>query len=273
MAALILAGCGTDARGRPSASPSVHTGPLHEGNGLVLEHPNGDVVLCLGSTTDTIPPQCGTTIRVRNWDWRRVDDEDVASGYTWGGYHVVGIYNGDTFTVSEAGEPEPPFGGTSPPADTPCPEPAGGWERIEGPGRGLTAAYLAAQEEPDYGGGWGDHPYEEPGGPRGPVVLNVSFTSDLERHRQELSELWEGGLCVSKASHTLDELVRIQRHLRDGGLESFGLIPLQSWIEENRNRVVVGVVITDPEVEAALAEKYGQGTVLIEPALTKVPAT
>jgi hypothetical protein len=273
--ALILAGCGAALQGRRTQSPDAPPGPLYEGNGLVMEHPDGDVVICFGSTTDTIPPQCGTTVPMQNWDWGGVDDEEKASGTTWGFYHLVGVYDGHSFSVVEWGSHEPPYYGISPSPGTPCPEPEGGWPStsFEGGREGLHTAYLAAQEEPDYGGGWGDHPYEVPDGPRGPVVLNVSFTSDLERHRRELEGLWKGPLCVSRASHKLDELRRIQRRLSWGGLEELGLISLDSWIEEYRNRVVIGAVITDPEVEAILAEKYGEGTVLVEPALVRVPGT
>jgi len=40
-------------------------------------------------------------------------------------------------------------------------------------------------------------------------VLNVRFTKDLARHEADIRTIWGGALCVSKALHTLAELIRV----------------------------------------------------------------
>jgi len=83
--------------------------------------------LCLGGITLELPPRCGT-LPIANWDWSRVGDEHQAGGVTWGGeYHVVGTYDGTSFTVSEVGPPGTPSPDPSDDIVNACPEPAGGW--------------------------------------------------------------------------------------------------------------------------------------------------
>ncbi len=53
------------------------------------------------------PPQCGG-VPIANWDWAAVEREETRAGTTWGEFHVVGTFDGETFTVTEVGPPEPP---------------------------------------------------------------------------------------------------------------------------------------------------------------------
>jgi hypothetical protein len=124
---------------------------------------------------------------------------------------VTGTYDGTTFTVVDAGSPQPyPDRG---PVRTPCPEPDGGWVS---PGASpdlsmatdddLLAAMHAAEEEPDFSGSWIDY-VEEPVGEEilepGGIIANVGFTGDLDRYVAQIRETWGGPLCVVEFERTL----------------------------------------------------------------------
>src|SRR5918992_3080299 len=101
----------------------------YEANATVLDDGDGPE-LCLGAVADSLPPQCGG-MPIRGWRWEDVDGEDTVGGTTWGEYHVVGSYDGSSFTVEDAG----PMVAVGPeegdPFHTPCPEPSGGWTDVD----------------------------------------------------------------------------------------------------------------------------------------------
>ncbi|MGH2591791.1 MAG: hypothetical protein ACRDGW_13485, partial [Actinomycetota bacterium] len=85
----------------PSEEPPISS-QLYEANTTILESRDHGPELCLGGVADSYPPQCGG-VPIANWDWDLVDGEESASGTTWGNFHVVGNYDGSTFTVADAG--------------------------------------------------------------------------------------------------------------------------------------------------------------------------
>jgi hypothetical protein len=212
---------------------------------------------------------------ITNWDWDRVENEEGVAGTTWGPYHVVGTYDGASFTVLDVGPPRPSQG----PVDSieiPCPEPEGGWVATD-PRRAreqdLQAAGALAARQPDSAGWWVKH-LTQPGteGPYGPndIVLNAAFTGHIDRHREELAELWGGPLCVTRYERTEADLLRIQDELTTRGDEMFGLEVLFSSGDVVHNRVELGVVAVDGEARAAVDDRYGEGTVVLIPALQPV---
>ncbi|HEX6130893.1 MAG TPA: hypothetical protein VF044_04130 [Actinomycetota bacterium] len=273
LSALVLAACADEApAGTGAGSDAPSADGRYEAVGLVLERPGEAPALCLGGVADSYPPQC-SGIPLAGWTWDAVDDETRASGTIWGDAHVVGTYDGATFTVEEAGPPRP---ASDPGVDftPPCPEPAGGWV-VPDPTRATegdrAATVAAAEAEPDHAATWISYLDEAPADPEdpGPYVLVLGFTGDLERHRADAEATWGGPLCVFEQTHAHRELVSIQRDVEDA-LAGAGAELLWSGIDVTRNRVDVGVVVATPELERTLAERFGDGAVHLEPALRPV---
>ena len=273
-AVLLLSACGE----RPPGAGDGDGGPVvYEADALVLDEADRAPVLCLGAVADSLPPQC-QGVPVVGWDWAAVEGEEMASETTWGSFHVVGTYDGSAFTVTNAGPPEPfePSGGD--PVDTPCPEPDGGWMASD-PSLATEDVMLelmrTVEDEPDFAGFSIDYVQEpvgevvaEPGG----IIANVAFTSDLEGHDAEIRELWGGPLCLVEHEHTYDELRRIQRELGNGGAAELGLESTWSGVSNQDNVVELGVIVADDALRAAVEARFGEGTVLLHPALVPVDA-
>jgi hypothetical protein len=245
---------------------------VYEANATVIDA-GGAPELCLGSIADSLPPQCGG-IELRGWNWSNVSGEQHASGTTWGEYHVVGSFQGSSFSVSSASAGEPPSPDGIDPFRSPCPEPVGGWVD-EDPSRtsddDRLAAMHVAEDSPDHTGVWIDNLHEDAGldGPSR-YVLNATFTADLPRHERDLRAVWGGPLCVSASDLPFSELSRIQKALSDGGTDAVGLKMTWSNIDVMAGRVELGVVLVTPEMQAAVDEAYGVGTVRVVPAMTPV---
>jgi hypothetical protein len=262
--------------GGTSGGPSPGDTVTHETNGFVLDDGSGPV-LCVGGVMESFPPQCDG-IPMIGWDWDRVEGGESAQGVSWGSFTVIGTYDGATFTVVDAGPPQrPPDRG---PIGTPCLEPGGGWASREGSPdlsrateEDMLAAMHAAEEEPDFAGFWIDY-VEEPVGEEivepGGIIANVAFTGDLDRHVAQIREMWGGPLCVVEFERTYQELRRIQ----DGFAAEIGdELELQTtWSsgDVTRNRVEIGVVVATEEARRAVDERYGDGAVLLVPAITPV---
>jgi hypothetical protein len=267
-AALVVSACGP--RGGNPSAPAAH-GPLYEADVTVLEAPGKPAMLCWSVAT-SLPPQCGD-IPTSGWSWDDVDGEEHASGVTWGSYHVVGRYDGDVFTMVDAGPPQPQPPRESDAITSPCATPADGWA-VPDPARAgqehVDVAVERARTAPDHAGVWitylGGPPSEQPTAPGG-ILLNAAFTGDVERHRAELAEVWGGPLCVVEHARTLAELTEIQTQLL---AESKALRMLSSGTDEVRNRVVVDVIFADAKVQAAMDARYGKDTVRLSSALRRV---
>jgi hypothetical protein len=262
----------------PDAAPPVSEEPtaLYEANTTVLESREHGPELCLGGVAESYPPQCGG-VPIANWDWSLVDGEESASGTTWGAFHVVGRYDGSTFTVTDAGAYRQPSPEEGDPFAAPCPEPEGGWTAPD-PARATEqdrdVAMRAAQHEGDSAGVWVDYlvepsEFEVPIAPDD-LILVAAFTGDLERHEADLRALWGGPLCVTQHHRTLDDLQRTQRDLGSDGAAAVGLQMTWSSVNLMENEVELGVVVADDDARAALAARYGEGTVELFPALTPV---
>jgi hypothetical protein len=214
---------------------------------------------------------------VRNWSWDRVDAEETAGGSTWGVYHVVGTYDGESFTVLDAQAADRTDEPPSDEIEIPCPEPAGGWTASD-PSRmserDLQAAGRLASGAPDSAGWWIKHtkpapPSADQGGvdTLDDVVMNAAFTGDVERHRRELAAVWGGPLCVVRYDRTESELRRIQSDLTENGPRDFGFQLLFASTDVVHNQVDIGVVVADERTKDAVDERYGGGTVRLFPAL------
>jgi hypothetical protein len=249
----------------------------YEATATVLESEEHAPMLCLGGILESLPPQCGD-VPITNWRWEDVPREEALSGTTWGRYHLVGTYDGRSFSVIETGPPQP-----QPPDDrdqigTPCPEPEGGWVASD-PGHTTEAdrqaATKAADAEPDFAGLWVDYVDDfDPNATEDPgtegMILNVAFTGDVDRHTAELGEIWGGPLCVVQHTRTEAELHHIQKDLEPSA-DDIGIQVLWSSTAVVDNVVEVGVVAIDARARAELDHRYGEGAVRVFPALHPLP--
>ena len=228
----------------------------------MLEAKGDEPVLCLGAIADSLPPQCGG-IPIESWDWDAVSGEESAAGATWGSYTVTGFYDGDTFTLIEAGPPRPPEVDDDP-ITAGCPRPDGGWEQPD-PDRASDVDYQKAireaRREPDYSGAWIDYIGEPSEFNNNEVILTLAFTRDLPRHEAGARKSWGGPLCVVQYDKTLKELLGIQRELGEIGVREFGLELLGSGVYEHRNVVGIEALTIDAGTQKKLDARYGAGVV------------
>ena len=285
--ALLAAGCGAGGAGDsapptpPPAQPAPDPGAtLYEATTTVLEAPGSGPMLCLGAVALSLPPQCGD-ISVAGWSWDAVRGLEEADGVRWGAFHVVGTYDGETFTLVEAGPARPDEPGLEDDRfEPPCPEPDGGWA-ITDPGAGsqsdVDRAQAYATGRPDYVASWVYH-VEEPRDLEDgeyeeslPVVYVAVFTGDARLHETEIRARWTGPLCVVEQDVPSAREARRIRAEAEASLDGLGLRMLSSW--EGRPGVAAEIqVVADPggEGQAALDERFGPGLVRLLPALRPV---
>ena len=240
----------------------------------VLEKDGKGAQLCLGAIASSLPPQC-SGLPLVGWDWARVEGEQTAQTTTWGEYHLVGTFDGTRFTPTQPpGPPQPPVD-DMPKITTPCPEPAGGWQRPQPKRTGhewLEKASAAAQTQPDFAGLW----IHDPNPPVGEgqdmqkIILNVAFTGDLERHTKELRKHWGGALCVVQHARTEAELIKIQEAAQKT-IGELGLVFLGSMTDIVTGVVRIDVVSADASHQAKLDERHGAGAVIVSPRLRPAP--
>lgn len=261
---------------------SVEVGPAgvdearYTATSTVLESPDHGPQLCLGVVNHSDPPQCGGP-DVIGWDWDAVEGEESKAGTTWGRYTVVGTWDGEALILTEP--PSPAEVTDTPqrdedPIGTPCPEPPGGWQVLDPSStsdESLDAAISHANSQPTVGGVWMDQsinpqPLEE-GKANDPakLILNVSFTDDLERHEDAIREIWGGALCVTEASFSIAELLEIRAEVEAVVSD----LHLSSGIDEVAGQVEVTVAV-DEGFQDRFDERYGAGVVAVRAALRPV---
>lgn len=279
---LLAAGCGAGEVEEPDRAASPPEDPeeeLYEATATVLEAPDGGPMLCLGPMLMSLPPQCGD-IPIRGWSWDAVDGEQRHAGVRWGEFHVVGRYDGETFTLVEAGPPrfaraEPDEGLFVPP----CLEPEGGWlaDGTAASQADVDEAEGYARRQAEYVRSWVFHiddpaALEEGGYEEDlPVVYVAVFTSEAARHEAELRARWDGPLCiVERDVPSAREAARIRTEA-EASLDELGLRMLSSW-EGAPGLAAELEVIADPggRGQAALDERFGPGLVRLVPKLTPV---
>lgn len=263
-----------------SAWPSARTeaGQRYEVYATVVQG-DEETILCLGAIAS--PSICfnspGSTgkVPVTNWDWGRVEGEEVDSDVIWGEYHLLGTYDGTSFTVIRAGPRAPSSDELDDSIEIPCPKPEGGWVAPD-PSRATEADLHAAgryvDSQPDSAGYWIKYLNEEKGEASldfkmNPYVLTAAFRRDIDRHRAELGAIWGGPLCVVQHSRTESELARIQEEVDSPGSESLAIHVLGSYTDVIHNQVVIEVVVFDTEAQAVFGKRYGVGAVRQVPSL------
>jgi hypothetical protein len=242
----------------------------YHANTTVLEDQSHGPRLCLSGLRLSNPPQ-GGVVDITNWDWTTVE-HDALHSTKWGSYYVVGTYDGTTFTLTE--KPAPPRELDTPSRfdvdfSTPCPPPPGGWH-ITNPAKltleNYQAFVAAAEAPPDFVALWFGHPAT---GDFQRDVINVQYTGDLDLHREALSAVWGGPICVSQGRRAARELNAIRDQLLADRAE-LGLRLLSGGIDGRHGVVRIHVVLAAPELQHTLDARFGAGTVRLTGALQPV---
>ena len=262
-----MAGCGSSIalRSTPSSTPDPQQ--RYQVTALIVSNGRHGPELCAGPQPAIAPPECDGPPVVR-WDWSTVTGKTTMYGTTWGSYHLVGTFDGISFTLMQPPTP-PTVESVEPPPDfsPPCPQPPGGWPKISTQLGAYQAFVRAAQSPPDFAGMWVDQQSQV--GDPGRDVMTVAYTGDVERHRADLSAIWNGPFCVIHRARSLAALLQIQRELPGVG-RGLGLKDLSSEVDPVRDRVEATVLFADPAAQQALNRQFGLGVVVLTGEITPV---
>jgi hypothetical protein len=241
----------------------------------VLQNATHGPQLCL-SVADSLPPQCGG-MPIVGWDWTKAAKKETIGAVTWGDYHLVGAYDGKTFTLTEPPTaPHPPRPFKLPSFTTPCPTPAGGWVVVDRSHFSLddyNAFSGAAQSQPDSAGMWVDNttPVDGAVNLSPETVFTVAFTGNLDVHRAQLRAIWGGPICVVQRPHSTAELKLISQALSGTVGTQLGLHVEYTAIDAADDRIECSALVATAAVQRFLDSKYGAGTVHLTGIFTPAP--
>lgn len=240
--------------------------PEYEAIGTVIDAGAGEPILC-SATLESLPPQCAGGVPLDGWSWDVVEGELDQAGTTWlDGVWVTGLYDASTsasLTVTEAhpataadreritGTPAP-----EPDFSVPCAEPPEGW-----PAR--NAEWPAEQIEaiPGFAGAWPDVTQQ---------VVTVRFTGDLDAAREAITQHYPDAICLVAANHSAQELSQIATELLS--MSSVHVFNTVEMVDATGEWVDATIATPNPALQAALDERYGEGTVRLRSYLLPVPA-
>ena len=282
-ALLVLAtGCG-DASSTPAETRATYDGPVVRPTAVPAAA--GSVVssrpvtvtddgsgprLCFSDATwgGGLPdPLVCDDAAVAGWDWERDGGEFTEEkGVRMGFYRLVGSFDGSTFTVESATQPDP-----EPPAfdfEIPCPTPEGGWQVLD---RGLVtqddlfAATSVAQALDDFATVAVSTPDGEPG-PRDPAntVVSVNVAGDPAAAEAAIREVWSGMLCVTRVERTEKEMLALQQQTLD--VPGF----VQSGAGSPTNQLEITVFHDDGRIQQWVDREHGEGVVVVDSILQPV---
>jgi hypothetical protein len=238
----------------PTTAPAVAQPPAeYDVIAPVLETAERGTQLCLGQwMIAATPPLCDGP-ELQGWSWDAVGGGNIVTSGTWAEAYVVGTWDTEAqvFTVTDARTPTAAehesfaASATHPDFSVPCPEPAGGW-----PARTHEWPEEQIHMLPGYAGSW-----EDPGH----QVVTVRFTGDLNAAEAAVRQYYDDALCVVPAQHSMDELVAISNQLLS--MSSVKFLWSQVYADATGEWVEAGVIVPDPERQAAFDEQYGEGVV------------
>jgi hypothetical protein len=257
-------------------------GVEYQFSGMVLDKAGVGPQLCM-AVEESLPPQC-RGVPVVGLDWAAVPWAETAGDTTWAEALLVGTFDGEQFTLTQA--PAPAEGRPAPEPDpfaSPCPEPSGGWV-VTDASLATEAAFGAAQAyataQPDNAGLWIDQ-LQDPAGEAGldpaTFVLNITFTGDLAGHEAALRAIYGGPLCVGGAARSAAELDTIVAGLpvvlASAEAEAVGIYAsggASYATDVVRNVVVATVFAVTGDGQAWVDARYGAGAVVLSSMLTAV---
>lgn len=224
---IAIAASGGDAASPRKATPEpatggqlVRNGDRAEVSGTVIAAPGRPVIYCPDLPQADIgyppgkepPPSCPDRLAVKltGVDLDRLADPGSRKGVRFGRATLRGIWQDRTIAVDEQTPPSP--GAVEPPRVdvVPCPAPPGGWK----PGRwgdaGLRSNTLTEfvrghrERFDDVRMAYPDGVPSTPPTILTEVVVVPLLTGDLEQARRELGKLYDGNLCVYRATQLFE---------------------------------------------------------------------
>jgi hypothetical protein len=279
---VVATGCGdassspADVRGtydgpvvRPTAVPGAE-GRVVSATPVVVTDDGSGPHLCFSGMTwgGGLPdPLVCDDAAVAGWDWERDGGElSEEKGVRMGTYRLVGTFDGSTFTVEEATQPDPA------PAEfdfeIPCPTPEGGWQvldRTRVTQDDLGAAMNVASGLDVFATGAVSTPDGAPG-PRDPAntVFSAYVAGDPAVAEAAIREVWSGMLCVTRVERTEKELLALQQETLD--LPGF----IESGAGSPSNRLEITLFHDDGRIQQWLDREHGEGVVDVESVLQPV---
>jgi hypothetical protein len=264
VAVVALAACGGSAEPERAAPTSTSSsGPQrYQVDTTVLEDATHGPQACLGGELTSLPPQCGGP-DVVGLDWADVQWKEHRYATTWAGVHLVGTYDGDRFTLTEAptrvrdADDEPDSNvDFSPACDHPDVVDANAgfakWEAVAADGR-PPIDHLVAVWVSDPGGAWD-----------GPFVANVVVQPGARKDAEaRVRAVYKGPLCVvERDAPTEPELRTIQSEISALGDTSPLGRRLDVSVDARHSKVNVGVVLADDAAITYAQQRWGDVVVL-----------
>jgi hypothetical protein len=265
----------------PQAAPTEY-----EVDATVLQRKPAPPELCIGIVADValrlltgpeIPDCSGPPIN--GWDWTGLAGATTNGDTSWGTFHVVGTFDGTTFTLTR----RPTFSAsisTSPlpdsgPFTTPCATPPGGW-KIRDTSRFTLDDWKAldalARGQADFAGEWTDGSTSVDGvlhlAPE--QVITFAFTGDVAAHQASLEAVWGGPICVVQRPHSRAALNEVASALQGSFGKQIGLDVIGVGQDDVRDQVFATVVVATPAMQDAVARRFGADVVRLEPLLLPV---
>lgn len=201
---------------------------------------------------------------VAGWDWGRHGGEFTEEqGVRMGAYRLAGTFDGSTFTVEGATQPEPEPHVLD--FEIPCPTPEGGWQVTDGSRVTRDDQFRAtsvAQGLDDFATVAVSTSDGEPG-PRDPAdtVVSVFVAGDPAVAEAAVREVWSGMLCVVRVERTEKELLALQQATLD--LPGF----VESGAGSPSNQLELTVFHDDGRIQQWVDDQHGEGAVAVESVL------
>jgi hypothetical protein len=257
----------------PSTTPSP-LGTQYQGDAMVLQTKPARPELCVGLVAQSLPPGCSGP-PIDGWDWTHLTGEHRSGRTIWGRYHVVGTYDGTTFTLTRRPVPSRTHLPHPVPITTPCSTPSGGWV-VTNQSRLSLADYntmaAAARNQPDFAGLWVDTstPVNRRVNLFPEQVITVAFTGSPSQHRAQLVALWGGPLCVVQRAYTRAVLDQIAAAIQGAVGHRLGLQVIEAGSDDVNDRVNVTTMIATADMRNAVDRRFGSGLVRLTPVLIPI---
>lgn len=251
------------AKSNDSDSLLVRNGDRVEMSGEVIAVPGKSPIYCaphaevaIGYPPGKEPaPTCSADISVRliGVDLDRLTEASTIKGVRSGQARLVGIWQDRTVTVQEQTAPAVVKATPSPRKDAvPCPVPSGGWPLISSNiDRPEVSQWLAARA------GQIDNPallYPEGASRTKPMVVRIGVAhGDLDTFRREFEKVYQGNLCVVRATFSQKDVENIQNALMSAYDQKLGITGSSGPGLEGGDKIHLSLLVFDERTRTAVA--------------------
>ena len=245
-----------------SIVPDTGSGPMYQATGTIIQVADQRPQMCF-SELQSLPPQCGFGIPVRNLSWKDVAPER-RGGITWLHAKVIGRYRNGVFYLNFRPGP-PQQQNVEPSPGPPCSPPAGGWAVVN-QALASNAQFNSMRQfirtDGAFTGEWIVPNILRGTTPRSANDLYVAgFTGDLERHQRDIQDRWGGPVCVISQAHPHHELEAIATKVFAHQDKRRGLLFDGVGVNDVHNTVDVHSVIASADNQAVMDKTFGPGAV------------